>query len=249
MLLQRATRADTVLDRLDPRIRVLVAVVLGLLPIALTQWSTLLAVLLAAMLLCALERIPMSAMRRRILAVNSFMLALVLMLPWSVPGDALAHVAGFTYSRQGLHQALVILLRCNAALLMFTALIATMEAVTLAHALDKLRCPSKLVHLFMFTLRYLTVLEEEYHQLRQSMTLRGFRPRLHIHTLRTYGNLVGMMLVRALDRSERIMEAMLCRGYSGKFYTLRHYALSARDVIALVTILAVAAGLVGWDRA
>ena len=249
MLLQRVTRRETLLDRLDPRVRVLSASVLGLLPIFLTAYPALLTVLGLAVVLCAMERVPVSYVSRRLLAVNSFMIVLIAVLPWSVPGHALVELGGLTYSQAGFHQALVIFLKCNSVLLIFTASIATMEAVTLAHALDKLRCPAKLVHLFMFTLRYLTVLEEEYRQLRQSMMLRGFRPRFNGHTLRTFGHLIGMMLVRALDRSERIMEAMLCRGYSGKFYTLRHYALRTHDVVVLTLVLAMALGIVGLDRA
>ena len=49
------------------------------------------------------------------------------------------------------------------------------------------------------------------------MRARGFRPRTSRHTWRSYGNLMGMLLVRALERAQRVEEAMLCRGYNGAF--------------------------------
>ena len=61
------------------------------------------------------------------------------------------------------------------------------------------------------------------------MKMRGFRPRMNWHTYRTYGYLVGMLLVRSLERSERIVAAMKCRGFRGRFYLLDHFAFSSAD--------------------
>jgi cobalt/nickel transport system permease protein len=249
MLLQRATDRQTVLDGLDPRVRVGSAGVLSLLPILLERRDSLAVLLVLALGLCLAEFIPAGYLIRRIAAVNTFMLMVVLILPWSVAGEALFTVGNLQYSEQGLSQAILILLKCNSVMLTFTAFISTMEPVVLGHALDKLRLPSKLTHLFLFTLRYLTVLEDEYRQLRQAMSLRQFQSGLNIHTLKTFGNLVGMLLVRALDRSERIMDAMICRGYSGKFYAMRHYVIRSVDYGALLLVVVVTVAMLGWNYA
>ena len=249
MLLQRATDRQTPIDALDPRVRVGIAVVLSLLPIFLERFDSLGMLLALAAGLCVVEHIPAGYLVRRIAAVNTFMLMIVVILPWSVPGETLLSFGNLHYSEQGVFQALRIVLKCNTVMLTFTALISTMEPVVLGHALDKLRVPSKLAHLFLFTLRYLTVLEGEYRQLRQAMTLRQFQPGLNVHTLKTFGNLVGMLLVRALDRSERIMDAMVCRGYSGKFYTMRHYVIRMIDVGAMALVILLTVTMLGWNYA
>ena len=46
-----------------------------------------------------------------------------------------------------------------------------------------------------------------------------------------YGNLVAMLLVRSLERSERIMAAMKCRGFRGRFHIMRHFEFENRDLI------------------
>ena len=58
------------------------------------------------------------------------------------------------------------------------------------------------------------------------------------HTYSSFGNLLGMLLVRGYDRSERILAAMKCRGFQGRFYLLDHFCFQARDVIfCLVSVL------------
>ena len=69
------------------------------------------------------------------------------------------------------------------------------------------------------------------------------------HTYRAYGYLVGMLLVRSLDRSERIVAAMKCRGFRGRFYLLDHFAYSLHDLGFAVTgvALLLLLGLVEWS--
>jgi cobalt/nickel transport system permease protein len=38
-----------------------------------------------------------------------------------------------------------------------------------------------------------------------------------------------MLLVRSLERSERIQAAMLCRGFHGHYYLLDHFTMTRLD--------------------
>jgi cobalt/nickel transport system permease protein len=122
--------------------------------------------------------------------------------------------------------------------LTLVVLLGTMDAVTLGHTLHHLHVPEKLTHLMLFTVRYLDVLNREYLRLRAAMKARGFRPRFNRHTYRSFGYLVGMLLVRSLDRAERIAAAMKCRGFQGHFFLLDHFAFSRRDVPFCLAALA-----------
>ena len=114
-------------------------------------------------------------------------------------------------------------------ILVVLALIGTLPPVTLGHALYGLSLPAGLVHLLLFTIRYIGVLRDEYARLRLAMRARAFRPANSWHTYRSYGYLVGMMLVRALDRSERIMGAMKCRGFDGRLHVMARFRLTRAD--------------------
>ena len=126
-------------------------------------------------------------------------------------------------------QALRIALTANAVVLMLLTLVGTMEAVTLGHALHRLKAPANLVHLLLFTVRYIEVLNQEYLRLRRAMKTRCFRAENALHTYRSLGYLVGMMLVRALERSERILLAMKCRGFCGQIPMLAELRFARRD--------------------
>lgn len=54
---------------------------------------------------------------------------------------------------------------------------------------------------------------------------------MNLHTYRSLGHLVGMLLVRSFDRAERIAAAMKCRGFQGRFYLLDHFTFGRRDAL------------------
>ena len=249
MILDTLGHKYSVVDKLDPRVRTVCAIAAALFPLFLSDLGVLLATLLLVLALVLYERPGLAALIKRMLAVNAFMGTLVLLLPWSVPGEALMSVGGLTYSREGLLQALVIGLKGNAIVLLITGLLGTLEPVRFAHALERLKAPSKLVLLYLFTVRYIAVLEEEYRQLRRAMAIRAFRPRLDRHTLRSFGYLVGMLLVRALDRSERIRKAMKCRGFAGRFHSHEHFRFGRVDGLFVAGVAVVMLGLLLVDAA
>jgi cobalt/nickel transport system permease protein len=226
----------SIAGRLDPRVRVVLGAACSLTPLFLTDWTGLGIVLVAAACVLAYEGIPSGLIARRLVMVNLFMAGIVALLPWGVLGEALFSAGSLQYSREGLAQSLRILLRGNAVVMFLLASLATMNPIDLAHALQRLRVPRRLVLLLMFTVRYLRVFESEYGRLRQAMRARAFHPGMNAHTLRSIGFLVGMLLVRAFERSERVQQAMLCRGFQGHFHTHRHLRLRRLDRVALAAV-------------
>jgi cobalt/nickel transport system permease protein len=55
---------------------------------------------------------------------------------------------------------------------------------------------------------------------------------------------VGMLLVKSYDRAERVHKAMLCRGFSGKYFTLSRFSIKIGDIFYLSFMLAAILGLV-----
>lgn len=213
----------------DPRLRVLAALGFALVVVSLTRPMALLPALAAALSLALAARVGGGALLRRLLALEGLMLALVLTLPFTVPGEALVHWGPLSASREGLTLALTILARATAVALALMALLGTLEPVVLGHALARLGVPPRLVHLFLFTLRHIHGLHGEYARLRQAMRARAFTPRSDRHTWNSLGWLVGMLLVRSLERSRRTLAAMRCRGFQGRLYLLDDLAWSAAD--------------------
>ncbi|MEI8395596.1 MAG: energy-coupling factor transporter transmembrane component T, partial [Rhodospirillaceae bacterium] len=114
-----------------------------------------------------------------------------------------------------LWRAAEIALKANAVVLVMLALPGSLEPTELGRALYGLRCPAKLVHLLLFTVRYLDLAGLEYQRLRTAMKARGFQMKCSLHCWRSVGYLFGMLLIRSLERSERVVDAMRCRGFRG----------------------------------
>ena len=221
----------------DPRARLLVALPLVLLlAIAQDLWMLGGAIVLALGLAVGL-RIPAHLVGRRLLWLNGFLIVVwltVLTTPAAQRAAAITLVAAAT-------------LKANAILLLLTSLVSTIEAVALGHALAHLHVPRKLVHLFLFTVRYTEVLHLEYLRLARAMRARAFHPRLDRRTYRALALLVGMLLVRSLDRADRVLAAMKCRGFRGEFHLLHHFHFRRRDAwFGLAGALAVLM-LAAWE--
>ena len=103
--------------------------------------------------------------------------------------------------------------------------------------------------LLFFTFRYFHVMHLEYLKLRWAMRIRGYKSRTDLHTYKSLAYLVGMLLVRSFDRSERVYQAMICRGFQGRFWVLDHFSLKAGDVIFLtaMAVLSLCLGLGQWS--
>ncbi|MQX35840.1 cobalt ECF transporter T component CbiQ [Roseospira navarrensis] len=244
-----SARTDGLIQALDPRTRILAAAGFALVAVALTSlWLMLIALVMAGLAMGA-ARLPAGPTLRRMAMMDGFIVVLLVMLPFTVPGPAAFTVLGWPASWAGLEQAAAIALKANAVALALLSLVGSMDPTTLGHALARLRVPERLVHLLLFTVRYIAVIEAEYHRLRRAMRARGFRPRTNGHTLRSLGYLIGMLLVRALERSERILQAMKCRGFTGRLPLLDTLRFSARDGVFAAGLIPVLAGLLILDFA
>lgn len=218
------------LKRLDPRLRIVAAVTFAITTVALQSLLLLCIALLAAIALMLAAKLPPVQTIKRVIAMDTFIIAMIFFLPFTMDGTPMFSVFGFAASYEGLVRAVEIALTANAIVMTMLALVGSMEEVTFGQALYALKTPAKLVHLLLFTVRYIEVLRQEYQRLRQAMKCRGFRPGTNGHTYRSFGYLIGMMLIRALERSERIMDAMKCRGFTGSLPMTQRFHFQAYDL-------------------
>lgn len=229
MLDDSFTTQGSVIHRLDPRPRIIVALAFSVVMAVATQWSALAIGAAFSILILALARLPFGKVLRRLILVNGLILVLWFLLPLSVAGDSLFAVGPFGMSREGICYAALLTARSNIIVLGLLTLISTIPMFTLGRAMATLRIPDKGVQLFLFTYRYVHVIHEEYLRLLRALKIRGFEPGTNLHTYRTYAYLVGMLLLKSYERSVRIRQAMLCRGFHGKFYNLSDLHMKRSD--------------------
>lgn len=230
--------------QLDPRTRILASVLFSLSVSWLQSGSGLISALSVAALAVAWAQIPAPRIAKHIVALDGFMVVVLCSLPFSVPGQEFATVLGAHATYEGLWQAVALILKINAISLVIFALITTMQPLVMASALTGLHVPRALVHLFIFTLRGIDLLHREQHRLRDAMRARAFRLRFSLHCWRSIGFLFGMLMVRSLERAERMLEAMRCRGFRGEFPMMAvPQVFKGIDYVFLCGSLVVCAGL------
>ena len=234
---------ESIIHRLDPRIRLSLTVLYSFVVALSYQFSVLVLALSISSILVLIARIRIQEILKRLIIVNALFLLLWLVLPLTFKGEALARMGSLAISRPGVILAAQITLKSNAILIAVIALITTMSFSTLGHSMYRLRVPEKIVYLLLMTYRYIFVIEEEYLRLMRAIKIRGFRPGTNTNTYRTYSYVIGMLFVRAAARAERVHQAMQCRGFNGKFYSLQEFQASATGWIFAVMMTAVIIGL------
>jgi cobalt/nickel transport system permease protein len=240
--LEEFAQGDSLLHRLDPRVKLLAALFWSCLiatsdRLPLSAWA-----LGCSLALAAMARLSVRKLCARFMFVNIFIALFWLTLPFSLPGESVWSLGPLHASREGLLYALRITLKCNAILLAVTALLGSSTVFALVHALRHLALPEKLVHMFFFTFRYFQIIHSEYLRLREAMRVRCFTPGTNLRSYRSYAQLLGILLVRSLDRAERVREAMLCRGYAGKLWVFDHFSIKEQDV-AFSIFFSIACGI------
>jgi cobalt/nickel transport system permease protein len=224
-------RARTWIHDLDPRIRLALGVLVGAQIAVSSHPAVAWAGLGLGGVLALTARLPARPLCHRLLGLNLFLVFMLLFVPPAVPGHAVFTLGGLAWSGEGLVLAGLIMVKSNAILLIVSCLVSTIDHVTLGHALAHLRVPTRLAHLFLFTVRHAEGMHEEYQRVHRALRARAFRARLDRHTTRSLAGLVGLLLVRSLDRSDRTLAAMRCRGYHGSFYLMRHFKARLPDAV------------------
>ncbi len=195
----------------------------------------------ACLALLATTRIPLRWWMDRLLGVGAFLLLMVVLLPLSV-GETTWTLWGVGISEQGLHLAVLILLRSLAAIALALILFGTATFETTLHAATALRVPTPIIRIMLISWRYVQVMYQVIQDFRIALRLRGFHNRASWVTYRTISQVIGTMLIQGFDRAERVSQAMHCRGYQGRVASLETFRTQGTDML-LCALLAISGGI------
>ncbi len=236
-------RTSAFVGALDPRARVLAAVLFSVTVALLDRPDALGLALIVSVLSLVWGRLALRPVLRRLMLVNGFNLFLWIILPLSAGGELLLVDSAMPLSLDGLRMALGISLKSNSILIFLQVFLLSLPLSTLGEALYRLAVPEKLILLLLLTYRYIFVFDVEFRRLMRSARVRGFEPGTNLHSYRTFGYLVGMLLVRAFGRAERVRFAMELRGFSGRFHQIIEFRPGLSDGLFLAAVTAIALGL------
>lgn len=252
---------ESLLHHLDPRVKVLVTVIF-ILSNALLPDGAWLAFIFSWLLILTcnqLSQLGLGFSFKRSFVALPFALAAITAI-FSIPGKALGswQFAWLTLvpTDAGVLRFISILVRSWLSIQMAILLVATTQFPDLLHAFEHLRVPRILTTIIAFLYRYLFVLTDEVFRLQRAREARsaGFPGQKQGGSLvwraRVTGNMAGQLFLRSYERSDRIYNAMLSRGYTGDLRTLNPHIMLRRDWLVLSTVLGalVIIQLIGWIR-
>jgi cobalt/nickel transport system permease protein len=231
--LHQTHNLDHVLTRIDPRVKLVSALVLLVMVISSRGFVFPLLVGGLGLALCLGMRI-----RLRLLAVRFaeplFIAAMIVLLKlFFVGNDPLfsLHVAGLDIvgHRDGLREGLLIATRIGGAVTLVATVGFSTPFTDLMAALSWLRMPRGFIEVALFAWRYLFVLFDDaqvvYAAQKNRLGYTSYR-----RGLRSFGTLAGALVIKAFDNSQQITTAMVQRGYDGNLPLLRHKPFDAGEV-------------------
>ncbi|NWF62755.1 MAG: cobalt ECF transporter T component CbiQ [Chloroflexi bacterium] len=234
---------ESFIHRLDPRVKTVVTIVF-ILSNALLPDGAWLAFGAAWLFLLAanwLSQLGLGYTLKRSLIALPFALIAITVL-FSIPGKPLTTFPflfwDFTITDAGLLRFVSILIRSWLSVQIAILLVAVTRFPDLIHALEHLRVPLALTTIIAFLYRYLFVLTDEVFRLlrareSRSAAVTGLRSgRGVMWRAKVAGNMAGQLFLRSYERSDRIYNAMIARGYAGYLYTLNPHEMKSQDYFA-----------------
>ena len=210
--------------------------------------------LIVAFLAVCLARIPWQRSLRRLAAMSGLCVLFFVLLPLTSPprpGDTLLILPlleGMPLRLAGAVLALTITCKAAAVALLMEPMFATAELTHTLQGFASLGLPPSLTQMILLCHRYLFVFQQEITRMQRAMRVRGFVPGTNLATLRTTGNGLGMLFIRSFERTERVYEAMLSRGYQGAFPATSREKITTGDLAKAAISIMIGGLLLVLDR-
>lgn len=175
------------------------------------------------------SQLPLTYLARRLPYPGLFIVAMVGLLPWISGETVIWEWSILTLRLEGLQLAALIAGRFLAILTTGFILLGTTPFLTLLETLRSLGLPPLLTDMALLTYRYLFDIANQLATMRQAMKLRGYgQSRQTVR--RQWGwlaALMGSLLLRSYEQSQRVYQAMRLRGYGQNAPAPRKMAASA----------------------
>ncbi len=171
-------------------------------------------IILITVIIYILSRLPFSYLLSRLKYPGWFILAIVFLLPFMVGETVLFQWGELTLKLEGCQTAAIIVVRFFCILTISLVLFGTAPFLSSVKGLRSLGLPQVIVDMTLLSYRYLEEVGEMVSTMERAMKLRGFdKHNFKYRNLQVLASLIGSLLVRSYEKSTRIYQAMILRGY------------------------------------
>ena len=230
--MEQASQQVSPLHALDARAKLLVTLLflIFVLSLPLGDLSGLILYLIYPIISCSLAGISYGTVFKRSLLVLPFILFIGIFNP-ILDRQVVFHVGGVGVTA-GWISFFSILIRGLVSVQAVFILIFTTGFYNLCRGMRRLGVPSLLATQLLFVYRYIFVLLQEALSMHRARAARSFGRKSY--PFRMWGVFIGQLLIRTIERSERIHRAMLSRGFTGNIADNYHTVWRTKDTLYLI---------------
>ena len=209
---------------------------------ALVQdWRLLPLLVLLTLAIYQSSGLPWHMLRHRLTIPGAFIGMLVLFMPFIAGETLIASFGPLDIRREGLELAGLVAVRFFCIVTLAFVMLDTDTFYRTIEALRALRFPDLMADMVLLTYRYLFVVGDFFGRMQTAARLRGFQGSLlSIGTLSTLAALIGHMLIRSYEQSERVYKAMVLRGYGNAQIRPNLFHATRTDQLKLLGAIVVA---------
>jgi cobalt/nickel transport system permease protein len=214
-LLDEIADKNTMIHNIHPVAKLLTTIVFLIVTVSFGKYeiSRLLPLVLYPIIVMIIAEIPIVPIMKRLLIAAPFVIGLgifnplfdvkpMIVLPWiQISGGWISFIS--------------IIIKCVLTVLAVFILIATTGINGIALALRMMRIPKIFVMQIILTYRYISLLIEEVSSIVRAYSLRSLNEKGIRFSV--WGSLTGQLLIRTVERAQRIYLAMCCRGFTGDY--------------------------------
>ncbi len=234
---------------LDARIKLIMAVTAIFGVVFMVHWQTTLIVLTTTLILVVYSHARLWTYLKRLLYPSYIIVLVAIIQPFTYGSTVATVIPGLDLAvyQEGVAFGVLVFARALSAVSVLNLLILATPMETIMDSLRWFRVPDVILDTMMLMYRYIAIISEESARMRKAQESRlGYSKAVSIRRkLTNFGTLAGMLLTRAFDRSLKVGDAMIARGYTGASNLFMYSAakLRRRDTltglvtVAIITVL------------
>lgn len=213
----------TMIHKIDSSIKIIVTIIYVIKVLSIKQFiiSDIISIVLYPLILFKFGKVPVKFILKKVLFIVPLILGL----------SVINLIIDFSYSE--IYFSVLLIFKCIFTLIGALLLMVTTGINNLAFGLKKLKIPNILIMQILMLHRYIILMMEECYRVKSAYELRTLGEKSM--TMKDYGRIIGQMLLKTIDRSEKVYEAMKLRGFDGDLYINSNKKVGCIDFLYLIT--------------